>query len=87
LLLPSANPTDKTQISKLHNSLYNKDFYTASKFDRKFFRFSKFFYIILWAGKTLVIFPAANVKGYEKEILRKRRERHSVGRKTDVLND
>jgi len=31
------------QISKLHNSLYNKDFYTASKFHIKFFRFQKFF--------------------------------------------
>jgi hypothetical protein len=28
-----------------------------------------------------------NVKGYEKEILKKRSERHDVGSKTDVLRD
>jgi hypothetical protein len=32
LLLPTARLTAKMPISKLHNLLYNKDFYTASIF-------------------------------------------------------
>jgi hypothetical protein len=41
--LSTARPTGKIQFSKLHNSLYNKDFYTASKFNIKFFRLPFFF--------------------------------------------
>jgi hypothetical protein len=43
ILLPTARLTDKAQISKLRNLLYNKDFYTASKFHIKFLRFNIFF--------------------------------------------
>jgi hypothetical protein len=38
-------------------------------------------------GKTLVVYSATNVTGSGKEILKKRRERHDIGRKNRFSND